>query len=219
MEIEFARTTTAAELLLPDNFARQRARMRQELAPIFDALTEITTLSTTEDYNQAVALGRVLQAAQKQFEELYKPIKQGIDERKKQVLDMAHLDVDPIEDAKNLLGHLVDDYQQREKAERKLQEARELEASLARAETDMPLPMPVIAQAPPKMKGKVERSLWKAHVDSLAMLVEAVARGEVPLIAVVANEPWLNKRADADHEAMKIPGVSAHEQRKVHFRA
>jgi hypothetical protein len=60
-----------------------------------------------------------------------------------------------------------------------------------------------------KVAGVSVRRLWYAEVTDLMALVVAVAQGRVPLQAIEANLPFLNKQAQAfmDTSALNYPGV------------
>src|SRR5208283_2735545 len=91
----------------------------------------------------------------------------------------------------------------------------------AAAETpdgELPLPVIVPTVVPAKTRGKVETAKWHAEVVDFLKLVQAVASGQVLIQAVLANQKYLDKRADSDREGMNIPGVEARETKKIHFR-
>lgn len=234
MEIEFDKDSSLQvqampELILPDEFRRQRSAMRQEAHAILSHAQTITTLAGDDAYQHAIQVGRALQATGKTVEEFYKPIKQGFDAKKQVVLDMEHEDADPIKAIKRTIAGLVQAYEDEQAAEARRRAAEERAAALEAAkqtEDDLfspgpvvVLPAPVIAQAPMKAKGKIDRSKWRGRVDNFFLLVVAVAKGEVPINALQWNQSYLDKRADSDHEGLNFPGVTAYKESNVHFRA
>lgn len=76
-------------------------------------------------------------------------------------------------------------------------------------ETVPQVPIPVAPIAPPvaKTKGVAKVIYWRAQVVDLKALVTAVAAGEVPLDAILANEAWLNRTANALKHNMRYAGV------------
>jgi len=73
---------------------------------------------------------------------------------------------------------------------------------------DLTIP-PTIIQDPPKRKGAISFSVWKAEVVDLKRLVEAVAAGHVPLSYIQPNTKLLNEMALALKSELEIPGVKA----------
>jgi len=71
----------------------------------------------------------------------------------------------------------------------------------------VPLPIPSLAPILPKVAGIAKQQHWFAEVTDLPALITAVAAGEVPMEAVLANDAWLKKTASALKTAMKYPGV------------
>jgi len=75
-------------------------------------------------------------------------------------------------------------------------------------ETVPQVPIPILTTpAVQKTKGVTKVVYWSAEVTDLAALVTAVAAGEVPLEAVTANLPWLNRTAAALKQNLKYAGV------------
>jgi hypothetical protein len=64
-----------------------------------------------------------------------------------------------------------------------------------------------VVAAPEKGDGVSYRDSYSATVVDLMSLVRAVAAGEVPISAVLANETYLNGRARLEKADMKVPGV------------
>ena len=78
----------------------------------------------------------------------------------------------------------------------------------------VPLPIPSAAPILPRVSGIAKQQYFHAKVTDLAALVTAVAAGEVPMEAILANEPWLNKTAGALKASMKYPGVQVWDEWK-----
>ncbi|KKL15094.1 hypothetical protein LCGC14_2509040 [marine sediment metagenome] len=100
--------------------------------------------------------------------------------------------------------------------ERKLREAIEAEKAGAKPKaveriltqpTTSPAPLvtPTLQQA----SGISVREVWSAEVTSLMQLVQAVAQGKVPILALTANTTFLNSQARSLKGTMNIPGVRA----------
>jgi hypothetical protein len=83
------------------------------------------------------------------------------------------------------------------------QQARQVEAAPA-------IPTAVVPAAPaPKLEGVGTRDYWGAEVHDEATLKAACVAGTVSMDALTPNQSWLDERADALHERMAIPGVTA----------
>jgi len=100
--------------------------------------------------------------------------------------------------------------------ERKLREAIEAEKAGAKPKaveriltqpTTSPAPLvtPTLQQA----SGISVREVWSAEVTSFMQLVQAVAQGKVPILALTANTTFLNSQARSLKGTMNIPGVRA----------
>jgi chemotaxis response regulator CheB len=85
------------------------------------------------------------------------------------------------------------------------------EADIADALLEAPVVTPPVIIADQMPEGLATRDNWKAVVDDLMELARGVAEGKVPLVAIYANQPWLNTQARTHREALKdmIPGVHA----------
>jgi hypothetical protein len=61
----------------------------------------------------------------------------------------------------------------------------------------------------PDVVGLAFRETWHGEVTDFKVYLTAILDGRLPPEAVIVNEPWLNARARAEHEAMAIPGAVA----------
>lgn len=111
--------------------------------------------------------------------------------------------------------------EQQEKAEREARELAEMgEHELAehvREEAAAATALPIVP-APPKAQGIVTPETWHFEVVDLKALVSAVARGDVPLAALLANEKVLGQQARALRAELQWPGVRVYSQRGVTVR-
>lgn len=232
------------EILGPEStFAVQRTEKRKEWQPIVAAAGTVT-IDGVESYTNAVALGRLLQNAERGLAELFTPAKKQIDAVKKVVLDAEKEDIGAVTTAKQGIARKVQAWDaeqlkikqeeerrlreiaRKEEEERKLQEAIELEAQGEKEEAvrvlDAPsLPPPVIVQTAvaPQIAGKVSRKTYKAQVTNLRELVVAVAKGSVPLEAVKADEVFLNRQATSYRMGLQYEGVTVVANESVNFRS
>ena len=72
----------------------------------------------------------------------------------------------------------------------------------------------------PEVSGLSFAEHWHAEVTNKAQLVDAVARGLVPLDALEVNMPWLNAKArDMKAEDLGIPGVKGVKETSSTVRA
>lgn len=78
--------------------------------------------------------------------------------------------------------------------------------------------MPKVIDESPKVEGVFTRKSYKAKVDNLKLLVDEIAAGRQPLSLIVANEPILNKMAQALKNELRIPGVSVIENFSITTR-
>jgi len=104
----------------------------------------------------------------------------------------------------------------KKKAEDKQLEEAEMLSSLGMNEAAeeainaAPVIQKTVVQTPVKGAGTVLRDYYSAELDKpdgLLTLVKAIAAGEAPLEAVMANMPYLNGRARVEKGSLKIPGV------------
>jgi hypothetical protein len=207
--------TVAPELLLPNSFDVQLGGLRKEIALVVENADSFSSIITEDQHQNAVKAGQLIQAVTRNVADFYKPIKQAIDQAKQPILDMERIDQEALKTAKEKLSAAIEDYTEREE-----ERAARIQAEAELNPLSGELPLPAITQntAAVKVKGKVNKTIWKAEVENLGKLVVAVAKGEVPLNMLLANESQLNKRADADREGFQMPGVIAREIKKVHFR-
>jgi len=86
------------------------------------------------------------------------------------------------------------------------------EKELAQSIIEQPAPyIPEVIQAKPApVAGVSGRTIWKAQVDDLMKLVQAVAAGKVPLCAIQANDKFLGEQARSLTTAFNMPGVRAY---------
>lgn len=240
-ELQLTRTPIA-EIMPPDQFHLARSHKWAEYQKILDFGK---TINVSDDFSrdQAIEVGKLLQAASKEFTEFYKPVKKAFDDAKKPVLDAEKSDAAALDTVKSDLAAQVLKYQRaqekirqeqeraererlaKEEEERRLLEAIELEAlglkeeAAQRLEEQAMAPAVIIAAGPKKVSGFVEREVWKATVENLSLLIKAVAAGKVPLLALTADQAWLNKQATDYGETLQFPGVSVKKEVTSHFRS
>lgn len=241
-ELQLARTPKA-EILPPEEFDRRHSELRASYAPVILAGKNYA-VADESSLSQAVAIGRMLQAASKDFTDFYKPIKQAHDAAKALVTDREKADLAEVKAVKDALGVQVVKYQAeqerlrqeeqraaiaaaaRREEDARLEEAMALEAMGRKAEAEEILveqrlaPAVIVsASTPRRVAGSVTRTTWTAHVDDFGKLVKAVASGLVPILALKANESWLDKQASDYNEGLNFPGVSVSKEIKGHFRS
>jgi len=237
-------TMPVGEVLLPDGeYAEGLKDLRMELQPILANAKAITAIATAEEHLNAVAAGRLLQAASKSATEFFKPFKAKIDEVKKVVLADEKAAGDPLGAEKQRIGGLTLRWEQeqerirqeeqrrlREEAKRAEEEARLAEAIALESEglkeeaeqmLEAPaMPVPVIAQraVAQKTAGSVTRTTWRGKVGNFHMLVKAVANGVAPIETLLPNQSFIDKQANAFREGLNYPGISVEKEVKAHFR-
>lgn len=240
-ELQLTRTAPI-EIMPPDQFHRARLAQWSEYQKIlvFGAGIQVVDDATRD---KATEVGRLLQTAGKELTEFYKPIKKSFDDAKKPILDLEKADAAAIDAVKSSLASQVLKYQtaqekirlerereeraaaMRAEEERRLAEAIELEAmglqeeAAQRLEEEALPPAVIVSSGPQKLAGFVAKTTFKAQVDSLPLLVQAVAAGKVAILALQADQAWLNKQAVGYGEGLQIPGVSVKQESSSHFRS
>lgn len=231
------------DILGPESaFVILRSERRKEWEPIVLSAAGIE-VKDEAGQERAVQHGRLLQAAGKNLEDMYKPIKQDIDAVKKIVLDAEKADLTAVNAAKTLLAQHVQAYtreMERLQAERRREEAAEAlrlaqeqkildaiaaeqagekaEAEQILNEVVMPLPS-IVQNAQVKVAGQVTKTTYAAEVTNLLQLVKAVAAGTVPIQALKADEVFLNSQARSFRQGLNYPGVTVKENTSTHFRS
>lgn len=81
-------------------------------------------------------------------------------------------------------------------------------------------PAPIVRVQPevPKVQGLSYRTTYHAEVIDLRALVKAVAAGDVPLLAVMASDVFLNQQARSLKASLSYPGVRVVEDRTIATR-
>ena len=230
------------EIVAASEFDIARQKLRADYLQVLEAGRKVK-VTDEESSRTAAQLGKLLQASSKELDSLYKPHKQAIDKIKKAVLDMEKTDTNEIDVVKKDLAAQLLRYDEEQERIRQEQERLERAAALAAQEEariqeallleqqgrldeatqlldEEPLSPPAIITAKGKSSsGAVRRESWKATVDNLMLLVKAVAAGKVPLLAVTADEGYLNRQATDYREGLNYPGVSVKREVSGHFRA
>lgn len=240
-DIQLARVPQA-ELLPPDQFRLARAAKWAEYSQILEygAGLKVTDLATRD---KAAEVGRLLQTAGRELKDFYTPLKRAFDLAKQPVLDQEKADLAQLDEVKMALAGQVGRFQAeldrlhreeeriaREAArkaaeERQIAEALELEAAgfkeeaAERLDTPLMAPAVIVAAAPKKVAGFVERTTWKARVWDFPLLVKSVAQGQVSISALTADQSWLNTEAGKYGEGFNVPGVTAEKEVNSHFRS
>lgn len=196
-------------------------KVKEEALTILEHGKMYAVIETDEQYEKAGQLSRDITLLLKEIDTTFKPIKQGIDQSKKVVLDKEKAAKAPALEAREILNPAMVTYDNKKQAERaaaqrkaeeearkaaedaKLKEAQELEDSGHKAaalevlneEPDYIPPAPVAAALKPK--GVSYRITYSAEVTSLSELIKAVVDGKVPEMAIAPNMTFLNKQARA----------------------
>ena len=198
------------------------------------ALTTVTqaqelTVENQASYNYANNFLLAVKNLQRTVSDTFRPIIQAANATWKGALAEEKKHLEPLQKAEALVKlKMLEWMQEQERARReteaKLQakaekerqealakaEAARANGKEARAEKYEEKATTIIAPqlAPSFDKGSVSvKKLYRAEVDSLAKLVEAIAIGKAPLMSVEANMTFLNIQARAMKETLDIPGV------------
>jgi hypothetical protein len=236
--------TIPPTLLGPESeYDKRRLALKGEYSAVLVEAQKLTEINTAEDAEKANSLGRILQAATKDAEIFFKPIKQQVDAFKAPILNHEKEFATPIDTEKKRLGGLLTNWneklrREREEEERKAREeaekaareeqlarAVELEASgdvqAAEAVLEEPVMAPVViqSQAPPKVAGQVEKMNYSATVTNINDLLTAVYQGRAPRACLIADESYLNSKARLEKEGFSVPGVRLNKTPATHFRS
>lgn len=117
-------------------------------------------------------------------------------------------------------SYLAVEEQKRREAERKAQEAAQLQEAVDAEQRGDKTGMEDalngrgvvsirVPSAAPKVSGIAQRENWSAQVDDLMQLVKAVAAGQVPPEVLLPNMVVLNQQARSLKQSLKYPGVRA----------
>ena len=232
-----------ASIVGPESeYEKRRAALKTATDNLVKQAEAITVVDSVESAKMATDAGRVLQAQSAEVERFFKPVKSQIDALKKPVLESEKSMAQAIDESKKRLGGLIQQYtaeqerirreeerKAREEAMRAAQEeqlarAVELESEGRSGDAEQILQeqvyVPVAIQTEaPKMAGTVGRTIYKCRVDNFKALVKAVADGLAPIQCLVADESYLNKRANLDKDGFSMPGCSLVKNSNTGFRA
>lgn len=204
----------------------------EQLKPI---VKQAMAFAVVDVATHEVALERVktLRQAKKQIAEWFEPTRKAIQIAHKENLALRDGFIAPIDDACTAYDNSAGGFEREE--ERKAEdEQRRLQAEATRQEEERrrmdaidaeergdtaeaaaimeePIEAPVVIVAPQvaKVAGVSTRKTWGAEVHDLLELVKYVAAHPEWINLVEANGPALNKLAQSQHEALRIPGVRA----------
>ena len=232
------------EILAPEGeYEKKRIALRTEYAAVVHEAKNIVSVDTAEQAEAATNLGRLLQTATKETEAFFKTIKSQIDDIKKPILQAEKDDQSPYLTEKSRLGTLLTSYQAAERRKREEEERRAREEAERQAEADAlqraielaamgepdaaeeVLAEPVIAApviilaAAPKPKGSVLKESFSAEVVDFKALVEAVAAGRVPLLALQPDHSFINNQARLFKDAFAYPGCKLKRETNTSFRS
>lgn len=232
------------EILGPEGeYTKKRLALRSEYGAIIQAAKKMTSITTSDEAEQATQYGRLLQNGVKEEEAFFKNIKSQIDLVKAPILAAEKEDVGPLNTEKTRLGGLLTAYQAEQRRLREIEEQKAREAAQKQAEedaiqralelaaageseaADAVLDEPVIAApvviaaSAPKPTGSVARKNYDIEITDLKALAAAVMAGQVPLMAIVANESFIRSLAKSMKESFSMPGVKLVITESTSFRS
>ena len=236
--------SVSPEILGPGTeYEERRIALKREYDGVLLQAQKVTTIQSQDDADQANNLGRMLQAATKDAEAFFTPIKRQIDAIKAPVLADEKAFLGLVETAKKRLGSLITSWNaecerkriEQERKDREDAERLEREAQLARAieleqagdsaaaeqVLEEPVFSPVVTQsiAPAKVAGQVGKVTYSATVENLLALVKAVAEGKAPIQAIQADMSYINGKARLEKEGFVLAGCKLQRATGTHFRA
>ena len=225
------------------DYEKRKIALKNEYAAIVSSAEKITEIKTAEEAQDAANHGRLLQAGTKELEDFFKTIKSKCDAVKNPILADEKAASAPLNAQKTRLGTLLTTWNQeverkRQEEERKareeaqkqaeedaLQRAIELAASGEDEAAEAVLAEPIVAapvviqSTAVKPTGSVGRKYYKCKVTNFKALVDAVAAGTVPIMALEVNQSFLNNQADQFKEGFSFPGCELDTTSSTSFRA
>ena len=162
-----------------------------------------THIQTQASYEKACDALKTLQVMRRTITKHYKKIKDPLNALRKTYLDLEKDDLASVEPAEQRLKSLIVSYEDKKRAEEAVESKRYLDAVDA-GDTALPVPVSKI-EAP---KGHSRRDISRAVVTNLRLLVDAVARNELPIDVLQANIPALNRLLAKQGDLFSAPGVS-----------
>ena len=236
--------TKVAEILAPTgSFEIKRNKLVSEARQAVVKAQEITAVTNDEEEQQATDAGRVLMVSKKELETIYTEAKRIVDAVKKPLLEREKQDIGPVTAEKDRLGVEMTKYagekrrrREAEEAEaRRVAEAQAQEEALQRAielaaagedeAADAVLLEPIVAApviiqaSAPKPTGSVARKNYDIEITDLKALNAAVTAGQVPQMAIIANEVFIRGLAKTMKEAFSMPGVKLVVTESTSFRS
>jgi len=192
---------------------------------------EALEISSDADFQGAAVTLREIKSRWRDLEDERKRILKPLDDSRARIMELFRLPQDYLTRAERVLKDKIGAWT--EAQERRRREAEAQAAEIARKEAerlqkkaDRALAAGHIEQAaalegaadnvvaaevppPPKAYGTYTRETWSAVVEDELALIQAVAAGTVPAVAIQVNMAYLNQRARADKDELRIPGVRA----------
>ena len=160
---------------------------------IVKASTQAKSIEVCDDpsYYQACEYLAYVQLKRRELTDHYKQIKDALNTSRRTVLDMEKTHLSRLEPAEARLTELILEYETHSETRHSTsQELEEGEGALALVPPD----------------GQHNRATHQVVVDDLQALVAAVAEGRVPLDALKANVPALNKLRKQYGGLFRVPG-------------
>ena len=241
-------TVIEPEILSADQAEQAAKEFTERESPQAVALrvkAEVLVIETDDAYTQANTDGGILAEGLRKAEAERKRLKAPVLEAGRRIDALFDRLMEPFRLAKKAIETAMLGYERKKEEERRRieEEARKRAvaeqtrldnlalANAGRAEAaghgekaqeileNVPtIPVPVVPTLTPTVAGSFTRKRWKGRVVNLKLLAEAVGNGSIPTEAILANETWLNKRADALRKEFNVPGCEAYEDAGKTFR-
>ncbi len=190
------------------------------------------TITNAETYTQAANFKITLAGWRKKIVDEFAPMKEAAHKAHKAITAKEGEYLKPITEAEATLKTAIMKWQDEQERLRRIEQRRlEMEAQMQRdlerqqreeealnaaiaegteevyVEPAVYVPPPIAAPTYEPVKGLGITRRWGAEVTDIKKLCRAVADGVVPETYVLPNQVALNQRAQADKQAMMIPGV------------
>lgn len=195
----------------------------KEHAPLLSQAEQIQEVATSLQFELAARCKQAIYARRRWIEDWFRPMKQAAKKAHESVCDHERMVVTQLKAHEDRLGSLMADYDTAQERQRALaQKQAQEDAQVAEAAHYELMGDTVLADAAlggegtiqvtipkltPKVDGTSFRETYSAEVTNLLALVVAVAKGQVPLDAIQANQSFLSMQARSLKTSLTYPGV------------
>lgn len=190
-----------------------QAEMESKAVTLVGAANEIAIKSEVDNAKAAAFLVSV-RNERKAREEVFKPAVSKAKAAYDEVRALRDIALKPLQDAEDIVKAKISDFVVAENARREALQAK-ADAKFAKAAEKAEAtgkPLTAVPQVFAKVNataGATFITKWDAEVTDPKAVIEAVAKGLIPMEAVSINLPFFNKMASISKENFSMPGVKS----------